>query len=83
MQKLIDRIDNAFQRYCVDYPLSGDGAAWQTLRSLVLAQQLSNTGSLQCPFILVERYADNGEHSHWSLVNSITGEEEWTQQASV
>lgn len=28
--------------------------------------------------ILVERFADNGEHSHWDLIDSETQETMWT-----
>ncbi|MEB3150552.1 MAG: hypothetical protein VKL60_16260 [Sphaerospermopsis sp.] len=27
---------------------------------------------------VVERYADNGEHSHWDLIDTDTGETLWT-----
>ena len=27
---------------------------------------------------LVERFTDNGEHSHWALVETLTGQEVWT-----
>lgn len=47
-----------------------------------LSATTANAGSLQCPFVLVESFADNGDHSHWSLVHRETGEEEWSQQAS-
>ena len=41
----------------------------------------TNTGSLQCPFLIVERFADNGAHSHWELIERSTGAVEWSQQA--
>jgi hypothetical protein len=28
---------------------------------------------------IVERYADNGEHSHYDLINSDTGETLWSE----
>lgn len=28
---------------------------------------------------VVERFADNGEHSHWELINSDTGEVLWSE----
>ena len=28
--------------------------------------------------VLVERFTDNGEHSHWDLINADTGEMLWT-----
>lgn len=33
----------------------------------------SNTASMQCPFAIVERFADNGEHSHWELIDKNNG----------
>lgn len=29
--------------------------------------------------VIVEKFADNGEHSHWSLVDCETGELLWSQ----
>lgn len=28
---------------------------------------------------IIERFADNGEHSHWELINSDTGEVLWSE----
>lgn len=30
--------------------------------------------------LVVERFGCNGEHSHWELINSTTGEVLWTQE---
>lgn len=40
-----------------------------------------NTASMQCPFAIVERFADNGEHSHWELIDKNNGTVEWSQHA--
>jgi len=32
---------------------------------------------------LVERFADNGEHSHWALVETSSGQEIWHSQGLV
>lgn len=29
--------------------------------------------------IIVERFSDNGEHSHWALIDSKTGELIWSE----
>jgi hypothetical protein len=55
--------------------------AWQTIRAFIAEALKSSHNSrvMQCPFSIVERFADNGAFSHWALINSETGEEEWAQ----
>jgi hypothetical protein len=64
------------------YPQEVWDAALQSVEEKILqSASPTNTGSLQCPFLLVERFADNGEHSHWELIDRSTGAVEWSQQA--
>jgi hypothetical protein len=34
-----------------------------------------------CPFMFNERFADNGEHSHWTVINKNDGETVWSEDA--
>jgi hypothetical protein len=31
--------------------------------------------------LIVERFSDNGEHSHWEVINSVTGELLWSEDS--
>lgn len=33
----------------------------------------------ECPFVIVEKFTDNGEHSHWELVDKNTGSVKWSE----
>lgn len=37
------------------------------------------SGELTEPPIVCERFADNGAHSHWDLINASTGETLWSE----
>ena len=35
--------------------------------------QKPSTNSAMVPFVIVEKFADNGEHSHWAVIERSTG----------
>lgn len=44
----------------------------------VVDDQIEKIKKSYCPFVIIERFADNGEHSHWELINKNTGTIEWS-----
>ncbi len=44
----------------------------------VIDDQVEKANINDCPFVIIERFADNGEHSHWELINKNTGIVEWS-----
>jgi hypothetical protein len=41
--------------------------AWAVLKEAILTQRKNY------PFTIVEHFADNGAHSHWSVIDKATG----------
>jgi hypothetical protein len=39
----------------------------------------SQSGNSESKFLLIDVFADNGEHSHWALIESATGVKVWSE----